>query len=356
MSQVKFINNPRPFKQTLDARVKHYFETHHLSEKGNRQLYIKSAVLLPLAIAVYLSLIVLHPAVWISILLCVSLGFVLAFIGFNIMHDAAHGSYSSSKALNEIMSLTLNLMGGNAYIWKVKHNIVHHTYTNINGEDEDIHVPILRLSPDQPRRWYHRYQHLYAPVLYMFTSLMWVLFNDYYKYFARKIESTPIPRMSLSEKMIFWGSKLLNLAIFLLIPAWIFGWLPALIGLLIMHGSMGITLALVFQMAHCVEDTRFPMPQPESKKIENEWALHEVATTANFGTNSKLLYWLIGGLNFQIEHHLFPRISHVHYPAISSIVREVCQEFQVPYVAYPSFASAVRSHLRYLRRLGQSGR
>ncbi|MCL6523625.1 MAG: acyl-CoA desaturase [Thermoflavifilum sp.] len=353
MSQVKFRNNPRPFKQTLDARVKQYFDTHHLSEKGNRQLYIKSAVLLPLTTALYLTIILLQPAVWISIVLCVLLGFVLAFIGFNIMHDAAHGSYSSSKALNEIMSLTLNLMGGNAYIWKVKHNIVHHTYTNIAGEDEDIHVPILRLSPDQPRRAYHRYQHIYAPLLYMFTSLIWVLFNDYYKYFSRKVESTPIPPMSISQKILFWGSKLLNLSLFLFIPAWIFGWIPAVVGLLIMHASMGITLALVFQMAHCVEDTQFPMPNPSSHKIENEWALHEAATTANFGIHSRVLTWLLGGLNFQIEHHLFPRISHVHYPAISPIVRQVCREFSVPYVAYPSFAKAVRSHLYHLKQLGQ---
>ncbi len=354
MSKVKFNNRVKPFKNTLDAHVNAYFANSHKSEKGNWHLYTKSLVLIPMTVAIYLALVLFQPPVWLALTLCVLLGGVLACIGFNIMHDAAHGSYSNNKTLNEIMALTLNLMGGSEYLWKVKHNIVHHTYTNITGEDEDIDkIPILRFSPEQKRYWYHRYQHVYAPVLYLFGSLSWILFNDYQKYFTRKIESTKIPPMKWHEKLIFWSSKVVNIGIFLVIPAMVFGWVPAIVGLLVMHGTMGLTLSFVFQMAHCVEDTRFPMPDPQSNKIENEWALHQVATTANFAMKSKCISWLVGGLNFQIEHHLFPRISHVHYPALSPIVQKACAEFNVPYVAYPTFGKAVVSHLRHLRNMGR---
>lgn len=357
MSNVKFNNKVRPFKEALDAKVQAYFQNNHINKTGNWHLFAKSIVLIPVAVAVYLSLILFHPVIWVAIPLCVALGLVLAFIGFNIMHDGAHGSYSKNKTVNEIMGLTMNVLGGSDYLWKVKHNIVHHTYTNITGEDEDIdQFPVLRFSPEQKCYWYHRYQYIYAPVLYLFTSLSWILFNDYHKYFTRKIEATVIPSMKWKDKIIFWSSKVMNISIFLIIPSFVFGFLPALIGLLIMHGVLGLTLSFVFQMAHCVEDTRFPMPDPQSNKIENEWALHQVATTANFAMKSRLASWFLGGLNFQIEHHLFPRISHVHYRALSPLVAETCREFDVPYITYPTFSRAVVSHLRHLRNMGYQDR
>lgn len=354
MSNVKFNNKFKPFKEALDTRVQAYFESRHISEKGNWHLFSKTAVLIPLAILTYLAIIIFHPAIWITVLMVISLGFILASIGFNVMHDGAHGSYSNSKTLNEIMALTLNVMGGSDYMWKVKHNIVHHTYTNIAGEDEDIGKhPLFRFSPEQKRYRYHRFQHIYGPVLYLFSSLSWILFNDYQKYFNRRIETTKIPPMKWWDKIIFWGSKVLNLGIFVVVPSFVFGFFPTLIGLLILHGTFGLILSFVFQMAHCVEDTRFPAPDPSSHKIENEWALHQVATTANFAMKSKLVSWYVGGLNFQIEHHLFPRVSHVHYPALSPIVQQTCREFNVPYITYPTFGKAVLSHLRHLRNMGR---
>lgn len=354
MSNVKFNNKIKPFKDALDAKVQAYFQENQINKTGNWHLFAKTVVLVPLGIAIYLTLMIFQPVAWVAILLCVAMGLVLSFIGFNIMHDGAHGCYSRNKTVNEIMGLTMNVMGGSDYLWKVKHNIVHHTFTNITGEDEDIDkFPILRFSPEQKRYWYHRYQYIYAPILYLFTSLSWILFNDYQKYFTRKIEATTIPRMKWRDKVIFWGSKVMNIGIFLVIPSFIFGFLPAVVGLLIMHGVLGLTLSFVFQMAHCVEDTRFPMPNPDSLKIENEWALHQVATTANFAMRSRIASWFLGGLNFQIEHHLFPRISHIHYRALSPLVAETCNEFNVPYITYPTFGKAVISHFRHLKNLGK---
>lgn len=354
MNNVKFNNKSKPFKEELDRKVSDYFSGRHISQKGNSQLYIKTAVLLPLAIGIYLVLVLLQPPVILSLFLCFFLGAVMACIGFNIMHDAAHGSYSNNKKMNDIMSLTLNMMGGSDFMWKIKHNIIHHTYTNIAGEDEDIAKhPLFRFSPEQKRFWFHRYQHIYAPFLYMFSSLSWTLFNDYQKYFQKRIESTPIRRMKLMENIIFWSTKVLYLAIFLLIPILVFGFLPAVTGFLVMHATLGLFLSFVFQMAHCVEDTRFPVPDPQSHKIENEWAIHQVVTTANFAMKSRTITWLLGGLNFQIEHHLFPRISHVHYKSISLLVQQTCKEFDIPYIAYPSFGKAVHSHFRHLWKMGR---
>lgn len=354
MGTIKFNNKVKPFKEALDARINEYFATNKISKKGNWHLFTKSVILIPLAIFTYLAILIFQPAAWMAILLCMLLGLILASIGFNIMHDGAHGSYSKNNTLNEIMALTLNVLGGSAYLWKVRHNIVHHTYTNIAGADEDINrAPMLRFSPEQEYKWFHKYQCIYGPVLYTFSTLSWILYNDYQKYFSRKIESTKVPPMKGKDKLIFWSSKVLNIAIFLILPSFIFGFWPTLTGWLIMHGTMGLTLAFVFQMAHCVEDTRFPMPDPQSNKIDNEWALHQVATTANFAMKSRTAGWLLGGLNFQIEHHLYPRISHVHYRALSPLVRQTCVEFGVPYIAYPTFSKAVISHMRHLRNMGR---
>jgi linoleoyl-CoA desaturase len=354
MSTIKFNNRFRPFKETLDAKVKAYFEADHISEKGNRKLYLKTVFIIILTVLTYTTLIVIHPLLFAAIFLWILLGLLFAAVGFNIMHDAAHGSYSSHKAVNKMLSYTLDLFGGSSYIWKIKHNIVHHTYTNIAGEDDDIaKYPLFRFSPQQKRLWFHRFQYIYCSVLYLFTSLLWIVYSDYQKLITKHIENTPITRMRLSDKIVFWGFKVLSITLFFIIPGFVLGWIPALVGFLVMHGVLGITLSYVFQMAHCVEDAQFPAPDPLSNKIENEWALHQVATTANFAMNSKFISWFMGGLNFQIEHHLFPKISHVHYKALSPLVQQTCLEFNVSYHTYPTFGKAIISHLRHLRNLGR---
>jgi linoleoyl-CoA desaturase len=354
MSTIKFNNHSRPFKEALDAKVKAYFEAEHISGKGNRKLYVKTVILIALSVLTYATLIFTHLPLFPAIFLWILMGLLFASIGFNIMHDAAHGSFSSKKTVNKMFACSLDLLGGSSYMWKVKHNIVHHTYTNIAGEDDDISKhPLFRFSPQQKRYWFHRFQYIYCSVLYLFTSLIWIVYADYEKLITKHIENTPITRMRWSDKVIFWGFKLLSISLFFVIPGFVLGWIPALVGFLVMHGVLGVTLSYVFQMAHCVEDAQFPAPDPHSNKIENEWALHEVATTANFAMNSKFISWFTGGLNFQIEHHLFPKISHVHYKALSPLVQQTCREFDVPYHAYPTFGKAIISHLRHLRNLGR---
>ncbi|MFN7275594.1 MAG: fatty acid desaturase family protein, partial [Bacteroidota bacterium] len=227
------------------------------------------------------------------------------------------------------------------------------TYTNIDGVDDDIEIrPLLRMCTTQQKRWIHRFQHIYVWVLYSLLLIFWVFMFDYRKYFRNKVGNIPIKKFSPTQHVTFWAAKVFYYAIMILIPVLWVGWVNWLVGFLVITMFAGVVLSVVFQLAHTVEDTAFPVPT-ENNDIENEWAIHQVQTTANFATKNKLICWLVGGLNFQIEHHLFPKISHVHYPAISEIVKRVCAEYQLQYIEYPTMRQAVSAHVRFLRRMGK---
>lgn len=355
MPKVTYNNKSKPFFQTIKAGVDQYFAGRQIKPTGNWKLYSKSVVLISAAAIMYVSLLLFALPVWVSIVLCCLLGLVLASIGFNVMHDACHGSYSSRKWINNVMGLTLNALGGNAFIWKFKHNIIHHTYTNIDGVDDDINKsPLMRMCASQKWVPAHRFQHIYVLPVYAISSLAWVLMLDFEKYFKRKIVDTPLQKMDRREHFIFWISKVLYVLFYILIPAWVLGWMPWLIGFICMHVTMGITLAIVFQLAHVVEDTAFEHVEVNDQlQIENEWAIHQVVTTANFAQSNKIVSWFTGGLNFQVEHHLFPRVSHVHYPAISAIVKKACQQYNIAYNEFPTMRKAVVSHFRTMKQLGR---
>jgi linoleoyl-CoA desaturase len=351
--KVSFNNKNRQFFNTLKASVEQYFSENGIKKTGNWKLYTKTAVLIPAAAALYL-IFLFVPLHWSAgILLSGLFGFILACIGFNVMHDACHGSFSSRGWVNEIFGLTNNALGGNAFLWKLKHNIIHHTYTNIDGVDDDINnTPFLRQCSTQPLWFIHRFQHYYMFPLYGFTSLL-MNFTDFVKYFSGKVFTTPLKPMDIREHLIFWVSKLFYVVFYIIIPIVVLGWQNWLVGFLIANFVLGFTLAIVFQLAHVVEHAEFETAGIEPKKIENEWAIHQVKTTANFARNSKLVTWLVGGLNFQIEHHLFPRISHIHYPQISKIVKETCEQFGLLYNDFPTMSAAVASHFNMMKQLGR---
>ena len=354
MPKISFSNTNKAFSAELRSRVNNYFKTHNLSNTGNRRLYIKSITLLVGAAVLYSVLLAVSLPVWASVLLCMALGIHLAAIGFNIMHEGGHQSFSKKTWLNKVSAYTLNMLGGTIYFWKQKHNISHHTYTNVDGLDHDIDVKFMRMHADQPHRWFHRFQFAYWFVLYGISYLAWVLFQDFEKYFSGKMGiKAERKTMPLREHLIFWGTKACYMVFYLVIPVLLVGWLPALLGLLIVGVSCGFCLAVVFQLAHVVEDTQFPVADTGSGKIEEEWMVHQLSTTANFATGSRAVSWLLGGLNFQVEHHLFPRISHVHYPAINQLVKATCAEFGVTYLEYRTMGHAFLSHLRHIYRLGR---
>ncbi|MDX1909813.1 MAG: acyl-CoA desaturase [Bacteroidia bacterium] len=352
MVRVSFNNRNAVFLQTLRERVDAYFASQNIKPSGDYRLYLKTAVLILAAVALYIVLVFFTPAPPIAILLCVLMGFSFSSIGFNVMHDGAHGSYSSIPWVNEIMARSLEVMGGSTFMWRFKHNVVHHTYTNIDGMDDDIDVkPFMRISPTQPVRGYHRFQHIYWVFFYAIMLVFWVFYADFQKYFARKIGEMDIKKMTPRDHVEFWLGKVLHFSLFVGIPIWQVGLVPVIIGYFTVLLVAGFGTSIVFQLAHVVEETQFPVPTGDPARIENEWAIHQVVTTANFATRNKLISWLMGGLNFQIEHHLFPKISHVHYPQISKIVKEICAMYNIPYTEYPTMLSSIRSHVRHLKQM-----
>ena len=356
MSKIIFNNSNNQFYQSLKSSVDDYFKKKNIAKTGDYRLYLKSVLLLGSAVTIYLSLMILHPNVFVAILLAAILGFLFACIGFAVMHDANHGSYSTNQNLNDVIGLIAsNGLGANAFFWKQKHNIIHHTYTNVDGIDDDIaKSPIIRQCETQKWVPMHRIQHLYMPFIYSLSSIFWIFFMDFTKYFSRKIYTTDAWKMSIKNHIIFWTTKLYYLVVFIIIPIITWGWAGWLIGFFVLNAAMGITLSFVFQLAHVVENTEFEHVELDATKhIETAWAEYQIRTTANFAMNKRIISWFVGGLNFQIEHHLFPKVSHVHYKAISKIVQEKCLEYHLPYNQYPTIFKAIASHFRVMRQLGR---
>ena len=354
MAKVTFNSRSSAFYNDLKKGIDKYFAEKGLKRTGNWKLYIKTIALGAAAIFLYVVLLKFNFPLFTGILLSGTLGFVLASIGFNVMHDACHGSYSEKKWLNNALGLSLNALGGNAFIWKFKHNIIHHTYTNVDGVDDDIaKSPIMRQCSTQKWVPAHRFQHFYVMLVYAISSFAWVFIMDFTKYFSKKVFTTPLQKMDRNEHFVFWLSKVLYMIFYIAIPVYFAGWAAWAVGFAAMHVVMGLTLALVFQLAHVVEHTEFELAGIEPKQIENEWAIHQVKSTANFAPKNLIISWFVGGLNYQVEHHLFPRVSHVHYPGISKIVEDTCERHNLPYNVYPSMSGAVVSHFRMMKALGK---
>lgn len=354
MQTVRFSNQSPTIYRDLRAIVNAYFKDMNISPTGNFGLYFKTGMLLSILIGLYVHLVFFTPPWPWSLIECLFLGIIVAMIGFNIMHDGAHGSFSKRSWVNELAGLTVNFLGANVFLWKTKHNTVHHTFTNVDGVDDDLDAGVfLRLSPQQKHLPLHRYQFLYFPLIYSILYFYWVFFSDYKKYFSGKVGVIPISKMTLKNHLVFWGFKIWYLFAFIIIPIHTAGFIPWLVGYLLFGTVTGIVLSIVFQLAHTVEDAQFPEPD-QSNRLEDEWALHQLKTTANFATRKRWVTWVTGGLNHQIEHHLFPHISHVHYPKISLIIKNYCLQNNLPYVHYSGVRLAFKSHIRHLKNLGRA--
>ena len=354
MNKVTFSPSGK-FYAILREEVQKYFSEKQISPKGDFRLYLKTIILFSSWIYLYVQLVFFTPeSIVLGVFLCLLFGFNWALLGFNVCHDACHSSYSNNNAVNSILGYTFNFLGANAFFWKTKHNIVHHTFTNIDGVDADIiQTKLLRLAPTQHKMGIHRFQHLYCMVLYAVSYLGWVYMNDFEKYFSKEVKGTRINAFDIKEHLVFWLSKALYVTIYLVIPIL---FVPSifvfLMGYLIASMACGLVLAMVFQLAHVVEITEFEDATEHDLSIENEWAIHQLCTTANFAPKNKIVSWICGGLNFQVEHHLFPNISHVHYPKLHLIVQNVCAQHGVDYKCYESMGEALGSHFRRMKYLG----
>lgn len=356
MKTLKFINKEKGlFTATLRKNVNDYFQKKGITQKGNWTLLLKALAMLSLYFGPFLALLIFPMSNWLIFPISILMGIGMAGIGMSVMHDAVHGSFSNFTWLNKMFGMSMYFIGGNTFNWKVQHNLLHHTYTNIEGFDEDIDPKgVLRLSNQSKLKKVHRYQHIYAFFLYCLMTLSRTVneFKQLYRYNKKGI--TKQQGASPKKEMIkLTTAKIAYLAVFLVLPLLIapFSWWIILIGFVTMHLTAGIFMTTVFQMAHLVEETEQPVPNAEGF-IENEWTIHELETTANFSRKSRIFGWMIGGLNYQVEHHLFPYISHIHYRAISPIVKRTAEEFGIRYNENKTFFGAIRSHIRMLKKLG----
>jgi linoleoyl-CoA desaturase len=354
---VKFNRHDRPeFFKVLRKRVSSHFKDNNISTQANLNMKLKTAFMIglyfiPFAVMLFGGV----TSSWLAIGLWALMGFGMSGIGTSVMHDANHGSYSKNPLVNSLLGGISNFTGVYHKNWKIQHNVLHHSFTNIDGHDEDLKNAVLRFSPNQEHKARYKHQAFYAPFFYGIMTLFWVVskdFQDLKRYRDENLLATQGMnyKSALTEVVLFKvGYVLLTLVlpIFVVaVPVWV-----TLVGFFIMHFITGLLLALIFQPAHVIEETQFYEPD-ETGSVENNWAIHQMKTTSNFAHKSRLLSWYIGGLNYQIEHHLFPNICHVHYKKISKIVKETAQEFGVPYYNHETFLDAIKSHFSLLHRLG----
>ena len=354
---MKFKDTSRSqFFVTVRRRIDAYFTEQGISPHANGAMWAKAIFFLGGYALLYGLILSNQFGIWTMLGMAIVLGMFAAFIGFNVSHDALHGAFSSRAWVNRLLSNSFYLLGANPYIWKITHNLVHHTYTNIPGHDEDIEIApgLVRLDPEEELHPWHRYQHWYTIPLYSLTSLSWVFRKDYVKFFKARIGHCDTSSHPQREYINLFASKALYYSFFLVIPFFVLdlAWWQLLTGFFLMHVAEGLVLGLVFQLAHAVEGTTFPLPD-EQGDIQAAWAIHQMHTTANFAPRSAIAAFFCGGLNRQIEHHLFPKVCHIHYPAIGAIVKQTAYEFDLPYLENRSFGSALYSHYRLLQKLGR---
>lgn len=316
-------------------------------------MYLKSGVMIAAFVLTYVLLVFFAAAWWQAVPLALFLGLCAAGIGFNVQHDGAHGGFSRHRFINKMAAMTLDLLGGSSYMWSRKHNALHHTYSNIDGHDDDINLGILgRLTPHQPWLPFHRLQHFYLWLLYGFLPAKWHMYDDFYSLATGRIGHQRVGRPRGWDLAIFLGGKAAFFTIAWVVPMMFHPWWVVLSLYFASTYVMGIVLSCIFQLAHCVEEAEFPAPRVDTGRMASEWAVHQVQTTVDFGQGNRLLSWLIGGLNFQIEHHLLPHICHIHYPVLAPVVAQTCRDYGLPYKTQPTFRAGLRSHFLWLRRMG----
>ena len=344
------------FFRTLNKRVNSYFKENEIPRTGNWKLHLKTVVMFSIYLTPYFLLLTLDFPTWAQILFTLIMGVGMAGVGMNVMHDANHGAYSSKKWINKIMGGSMYILAGNVYNWQVQHNVLHHTYTNIHGHDEDMEAGrVIRFSKHAKWRRIHKFQQYYSVFLYGLLTFNWALTTDFKQtksYLSRKLSYGKLPKpITQWSKLII--TKIIYMGVWIAIPILFFNiaWWKILIGFFIMHYVAGLILSIVFQLAHIVEDTDMPLPD-ETGSMKNTWAIHQLFTTVNFSTKNKIVNWFTGGLNHQVEHHIFPNISHVHYSKISEIVRETALEFNLPYNEYKTTRGAIVAHFKYLKQMG----
>lgn len=344
------------FFKTLNKRVNAYFKENGLKRTGNWKLYSKAIIMFSIFLVPLVLILTISMPQWVLLILTVVIGIGMAGVGMNVMHDSNHESFSSKKWVNKIMGSSMYILAGNVYNWKVQHNVLHHTFTNIPGFDEDIDAGrIIRFNKNSKWLKIHQFQKYYSFFLYGLLTINWAITTDFrqmHKYLKRKLSYGKFPNPA-TEWTTLIVTKLLYYFLWIVLPLLVLdiAWWKVLIGFFVMHYTAGIILSIVFQLAHIVPMAEMPLPDKEGN-LEHTWAVHQLYTTTNFAPNNKFISWYTGGLNHQVEHHIFPHISHIHYGKIAKIVKETALEYDLPYNEYKTFTKAIAEHFNQLKTLG----
>jgi linoleoyl-CoA desaturase len=362
MSETNTVNNPLPkfkpegeFAKVLKNRVNDYFKENNISKNCNTEMVIKTIFYLSALFTVYFTILFGPFTGWALLGLAFLLGSTCGLVGFNVGHDAIHGGYSTKKWVNNLLGQTFTAFGAYAPNWAFTHNQCHHTFTSIPGADGDYTpAPILRFHEDTQWKPIHRFQHIYVWFLYSIFTIEWVLVRDIKQ--LRKKQHLIYKKPALKKwamtklviaKLIFYANVFLWPALLLDIPWW-----GVPVGFLVMQAGLGLTLSLVFQLGHMVED--MPKDWPDTtNQLDQSYSEHQCSTAVNFASTSWFASWMTGGLNTQIEHHLFPNICSIHYRKIAPIVKKTAQEYRVGYREYSSWPKTLASHFRLLKGLGK---
>ena len=359
--QMKTVNFSRidqaKFFRTLNKRVNSYFKDNNIKRTGNWKLYTKAAIMLSIFLVPFILILTIDMSQWIKLALTILMGVGMAGVGMNVMHDANHESFSSRKWVNKLFGSSIYILAGNVYNWKVQHNVLHHTYTNIPEHDEDIDAGrVIRFSKHAQWLWIHKFQKYYSIFLYGLLTINWAITTDFkqmHNYLKRKLSYGEFPNPATEwTKLVV--SKVLYYVLWIVLPILVLdiAWWKVLIGFFAMHYTAGIILSVIFQLAHIVPKTEMPLPD-EDGNMKNTWAIHQLYTTANFAPKNWLINFYTGGLNHQVEHHIFPNISHIHYKKLAKIVKETAKEFNLPYNEYKTTRKAIIEHFKHLAELGK---
>jgi linoleoyl-CoA desaturase len=344
------------FFKTLNSRVNSYFKDNKIKRSGNWKLWLKTVVMFSIFLVPYFLMLTIEMPGWLQILFTVVMGVGMAGVGMNVMHDGNHGSFSNKPWVNNIMGGSIYILAGNVYNWKVQHNVLHHTYTNIHGHDEDLDAGrVLRFTKHTEWKSHHRFQHIYSVLLYGLLTINWAITTDFIqmkRYMKRKLSygKFPNPFLNWSTLVI---SKIVYISLWIVLPILIADivWYKVLLGFFVMHYTAGLILSIVFQLAHIMDEAEMPVPEA-SGTMKNTWAIHQLLTTVNFSPKNRLINWFTGGLNHQVEHHIFPNISHIHYGKIAEIVKKTAKEFNLPYNEFETTRKAIIAHFKYLKEMG----
>jgi linoleoyl-CoA desaturase len=355
-SQKVSFDNGGEFIRETRREVEQYLASRRVRVVGRLSLYAKTGIALGLMLVSWATLVVVRPDLSLGLLALAGLVVGTTLTAFCVMHDANHGAYFRTRRWNHVMGWTADsLLGLSSYAWRVKHNVAHHTYTNVDGYDADItQVPLARFMPaQQPRPWY-RLQHIYIWPLYSLMGLRWQTIGDVAAFVRGSIGNSTLRLPRGWDLTGLAVGKAIFVCWALLLPLLVYPWWGVLAGYLAFSMIVSLIMAVTFQLAHCVEEADFTTADRLSAE-RRLWAVHEVETTVNFCPRNRVLGWMLGGLNFQIEHHLFPRVPHTHYARIAEIVQRNAERHGVRYVAHGSLSAALRSHYRHVRAMGRVG-